>query len=169
MSLSLKKEKMIEYLEGAKAQDENFRCMLWGTVYAKFSSFQNRSATSWVMAFTPAPGVAGSLNNAFCYIGLTEKSLYVIALDAYNTARITGTFALPFANITSLKVRKALLGGSHTVEIESGDFIRLTVKGISLGTDIKDQKERMAGFLAEIEALQSSIHTLPTVHNLRSR
>lgn len=157
MSLSLKKEKMIEYLEGAKAQEENFKCMLWGTVYAKISSFQNRSAVSTAMAFTGAPGVSGSLNNAFCYIGLTEKSMYVIALDAYNTSRITGTFALPFANITSLNVRKALLGGSHTVEIECGEFISLTVKGISLGTNMKDQKERLVGFLAEIDTLKRSI------------
>ena len=157
MSLSLKKEKMIEYLEGAKAQDENFRCMLWGTVYAKSSSFQNRSAASIAMAFTSAPGVSGSLNNAFCYIGITEKSLYAIALDAYNTSRITGTFVLPFANITSLNVREALLGGSHKVEIECGEFVSLAVKGISLGTDIKDQKERMLDFLTTIEALKGSI------------
>ena len=78
----------------------------------------------------------------------------MIALDAYDTSRITGTFALPFANITSLTVRKALLGGSRKVEIECGEFISLTVKGISLGTDIKDQKERMAEFLTAIEALK---------------
>jgi len=74
MSLSLKKEKMIAYLEGAKAQDEEFKCMLWGTVYAQTSNFENRSAMSIAMAFTPAPGVSGSLNNAFCYIGMTEKA-----------------------------------------------------------------------------------------------
>ena len=154
MNLSLKKEKMIEYLENAKAQGETYRCMLWGTVNAKFSSFQNRSAASIFMAFTPAPGVAGSLNNAFCYIGLTDQSIYVIALDAYNTSRITGTFALPFTKITSLKVRKALLSGSHIVEIECGEFVSLTVKGISLGTDIKDQKARKEQFLSAIKALE---------------
>ena len=157
MSLSLKQEKMVAYLEGAKAPGENFRCMLWGTVWAKVSSFQNRSAASVFMAFTPAPGVAGSPNNAFCYIGLTERSLYVIALDAYNTERITGTFAIPFTNIVSLKVRKALLGGSHVIEIECGEYVQLTVKSISLGTNIKDQKERMVGFLAAMEALKGSI------------
>ena len=157
MSLSLKKEKMVEYLEDAKVQGENYKCMLWGTIYAKFSSFQNRSAASIAMAFTPAPGVAGSLNNAFCYIGLTEKSLYVIALDAYNTSRITGTFALPFENITSLKMRKALLGSSHRVEIECGEFVILTVKRTSLGTNIKDQKERMEEFLTALEALKSNL------------
>ena len=81
----------------------------------------------------------------------------MIALDAYDTSRITGTFALPFANITSLNVRKALLGGSHKVEIVCGEFVSLTVKGISLGTDIKDQKERMVEFLAAIEALKGSM------------
>ena len=156
MSLSLKKEKMIEYLESAKVQGENFRCMLWGTVFANISSFQNRSAVSIAMSFTLVPGVAGSLNNAFCYIGLTEQSLYVIALDTYNTSKITGTFALPFANITSVKVRKALIGGSHTIDIECGEFISLTVKSTSLGTNIKDQKERMEEFLKVMKVLTPS-------------
>ncbi|MCL1854410.1 MAG: hypothetical protein FWF86_01640 [Clostridia bacterium] len=157
MSLSLKKEKMIEYLESEKARDENFKCMLWGTVYAKLSSFENRSVVSKIMTIKGAPGVAGTLNNAFCYIGMTEKSLYVTALDAYDTSRITATFAMPFANITSLNVRKGLFGGSQTVMIECGEPISLTVKGISLGTDIKDQKERMAEFLTAIEALKGSV------------
>ena len=157
MSLSLKKEKMVEFLEGAKAQGENFKCMLWGTVYADLPIIENRSAMSIAMLFTLAPGVSGTVNNAFCYIGLTEKSLYVIALDTYDTSRVIGTFTLPFENMTSIKIRKALIGGSHTVEVECGSFISLTVKSISLGTNIKDQKIRMEGFLAEMEALKGSI------------
>ena len=156
MGLSLKKDEMIQYLEAAKAQDETFRCMLWGTVIADISKFQNRSAMSIAMFFTPVPGVAGSLNNAFCYIGLTEKCLYVISLDAYNTSRITGTFTLPFADITMLEVRKTMLGASHTVEIECGGFLSLTVKGVSLGTNIKDQKQRMADFLEMIQPLSTA-------------
>ena len=157
MSLSLKKEKMIEYLNCAKAPDESFTCMLWGTVFADISRFQNRAVVSLVMAFTPTPGVAGSLDNAFCYIGLTEKTLYVIALDTYNTTKITGTFALPLVHITALTLRKGLLGVSYTVEIVCGEYISLTVKGLWLGTDIKDQKERMGTFVSRIEALKTSI------------
>jgi len=158
MGLSLKKEKMVEYLENAKGQAENFRCMLWGTVFAKRSNFHDRSIVSKIMAFSPAPGVASSsLNNAFCYIGLTSQNLYVIALDAYNTSKITGTFTIPFANITSLNIRKSILGGSHTIEIGYGEFVSLTVKGISIGTDIKDQKERMAEFLSVMESWKERI------------
>jgi len=157
MSLSLKKDKMIEYLEDAKVHDEEFECMLWGTVNAKFTSFTNRSAASMAMAFTHAPGVAGSLNNAFCYIGMTGQSLYVIALDSYNTSRITGTFSIPFTSIASLKVRKGIFGITHTVEVESDEFVRLTVKGVSLGTDIKDQKDRMKVFLSKTKALIDSL------------
>ena len=157
MGISLKKEEMIEYLERMKVQGENFRCMLWGTVYAKPSSFSNHSKFTVGMADPDSalPGLVGSLNNAFCYIGITEKSLYVVAVDTYDTSRITGTFALPFANITSLNTRKNL--GSSTVEIESGDFVSLTVKSTSIGTNIKDQKERMAEFLAAMELLKGGI------------
>ena len=157
MGLSLKKEKMIEYLERAKMQGESFRCMLWGTVFADLPILKNRSAVSVAMLFTLAPGVSGTLNNAFCYIGLTEKCLYVIALDAYNTSNIIGTFSVPFTHITSINLRKTSLGASHTVEVEYGGFISLTVKGISLGTNISDQKERMKVFLAAIEDLQKRI------------
>jgi hypothetical protein len=155
MSLSLKKEKMIEYLEDVKIQGENFRCMLWGTVYAKLSDFHNHSAVSIIMFFTPAPGVSGFLNNAFCYIGLTEESLYVVALDSYDTARIIGNFKIPLSSITSLNMRKGL--GSHTIEIGSNGFISLNVKSTSIGTNIADQKKRMEEFLVAIEALKSSI------------
>jgi len=155
MGLSLKQEEMIKYLEDAKAPGETFKCMLWGTVYADFSSFQNHSAASIFMAGTLTAGVAGSLNNAFCYIGLTDQSIYVIAVDAYNTSTITASFGLPLAGITMLNIRKAPLGASHTVEIESGEYVSLTVKSTSIGTNIKDQKERMQFFLAEMEKLKT--------------
>ena len=152
MGLSLKKEEMIKYLEELKAPEETFRCMLWGTVYAKLSSFHDHSVASLIMAFTPAPGVGGFLNNAFCYIGVTDQKIYVAALDSYNTSKIVGTFALPFANITSLKVSKAF--GSYIVDIECGEYVGLTVKSTSIGTNIKDQKERMGEFVAAIETLK---------------
>ena len=160
MGLSLKKEEMVQFLESAKSQDERFKHMLWGTVIAKLPSIQNRSAASQVMLFfSHVPGVAGTPDNAFCYIGITEKSLYVIALDTYDTSKIIGTFILPFVEITSLAVWKAMFGASHTVEIECGEHghISLTVKNTSIGTDIKDQKERVEAFLAEIGALKTSI------------
>jgi hypothetical protein len=161
MGLSLKKEKMAEYLENAKAQDENFKCMLWGTVIAKLPKFEGRTLVSKIMFFTPAPGIGGSMpNNAFCYIGVTEKSFYVIALDAYDTSKIIGTFMLPFADITSFAARKAFLGGSHVVEIECEGHVHLTVKNTSIGTNIKDQKERVAAFLAEMETLKGLIGNL---------
>ena len=153
MGLSLKREEMIEFLEAAKTQAENFGCMLWGTVYADISSFQNRSDVSNIISWFGAPGVSGSLDGAFCYIGLTEQSLYVIALDAYNTSKIIGTFVIPFHNITSVKLSKGL--GSFTVVIDSGSSVSLTVKNTSIGTNIKDQKERVAGFLEAIEILKS--------------
>ena len=157
MGLSLKLEEMIDYLEDAKAPGETFSCMLWGTVYADISNFQDHSAASIAVASTLQAGVAGSLNNAFCYIGLTDKSIYVIGLDAYNTSRITASFALPLANITLLNIRKAPLGASHTIEIESGEYVSLTVKGTSIGTNIKDQKDRMNAFLASMETLKNSM------------
>jgi len=46
---------------------------------------------------------------------------------------------LPYADITSLKVSKTMLGASHTVDIVCGGYLSLVVKGVSLGTDIKDQ------------------------------
>ena len=153
MGLSLKKEEMVQFLEAAKSPGENFNSMLWGTVYADLSSFQGHSAASQFMAGFGGAGVAGSLDNAFCYIGLTEHNMYVIALDSYNTSKIIGTFALTFANMTSLDMRKGF-GGSYTVTVGYGSNIDLTVKGVSIGTDIKDQKERLAGFVAAIEALQ---------------
>ena len=157
MGLSLKQEEMVEFLEDAKAPGETFKCMLWGTVYASYSSFQNHSAVSKLVADSAGAGVAGSLNNAFCYIGLTDQCLYVIGLDTYNTSIITASFALPLANVTLLNIRKAPFGASHTIEIESGDYVSLTVKGVSIGTNIKDQKERMQAFLAEIEAIKSKM------------
>ena len=157
MGLSLKKEEMIEYLDDAKARDESFRCMLWGTVIANPSSYQNQGTVSKAMIRSSAPGIAGSRYQKFCYIGLTEKSLYVIAVDTYNTSKIIGTFAFPLAKITSLNTRKGLLGVSHTVAIECGEVVALTVKRTSLGTNIKDQKTRMEDFIAALETLKGGI------------
>ena len=154
MGWSLKKEKMVEFLEAAKRQEEVFLCMLWGTVYAE-TRFENRSLASKVTAARGTPGVGGSPNGAFCYIGLTDQSLYVIALDFYNTSNIIGTFAFPLIHITSIAIRRGLFGWSYTVGVECGQRISLTIKGTSLGTNIKDQKERMRYFLASMESLKS--------------
>ena len=152
MGLSLKSEEMVQFLENAKTPGETFRHMLWGTATSKdLLSFKNRSVASAIMFFTATPGAAGMLAQAFCYIGMTDNCLYVIALDAYNTSKIVGTFALPYADITSLKLRKTMLGASYTIDIECGGYLSLVVKGVSLGTDIKDQKERMEGFLTALE------------------
>jgi hypothetical protein len=64
---------------------------------------------------------------------------------------------MPFANITSLTMRKGL--GSHTIEVECGEneYVSLTVKSTSIGTNIKDQKERMAGFITAMEHWKSYI------------
>ena len=157
MGLSLKKEEMIEFLENVKAQDESFRCMLWGTVIASPSSYQNQGVLSKAISRSTAPGVAGSLYQKFCYIGLTEKSLYVIAVDIYNTSNIIGTFAFPLSMITSLKTRKGLLNVSYIVEIVCGDAISLTVKRTSLGTNIKDQGTRMEDFVSAMEKMKGGI------------
>jgi len=152
MGLSLKAAEMNQFLESIKVPGENFKCMLWGTVTSTdLHSFQNRSAASAIMFFAGVPGAAGSLSNCFCYIGVTEYSLYVVALDAYNTSKIVGSFNLPYAHITSLKVFKTAFGASHSIDIECGGFVNLTVKSTSIGTDIKDQKQRMELFLATME------------------
>ena len=155
MGLSLKQKEMVEFLEAAKQGNESFKTMLWGTIIAELPLIEGRTAVSAIMQFMPVGGVAAMPNNAFCYIGLTEKALYVIAVDTYDTSRVIGTFVLPFTKMTSLKVRKALMGGSHIIEAECGGHISLTVKSTSLGTNIKDQKVRMQEFLAEMEALKS--------------
>jgi len=155
MGLSLKREEMIEFLEAAKMPGESFNCMLWGTVYADISNFYNHSVASIIMSLTFRPGVAGLLDNAFCYIGLTEQSVYVVALDSYNTSKITGQFALPYENIASMNISKAPFGVSHTVTIECGELVSLTVKSTSIGTNIKDQKTRMELFLVTMEKLKA--------------
>ena len=156
MGLSLKKDEMIKFLQEIKADGETFSCMLWGVCYAKLPIFENRSTASIIMLFSLRPGVAGTIDNAFCYIGITQKSLYVIALDAYNTSKVISSFAVPFTSINSLKMKKGMTG-SYTVDVESEGNIRLVVKSTSLGTDIKDQKERLTGFVVQIEALQESL------------
>jgi len=155
MGLSLKQEEMLEFLEAAKTESESFSVMLWGTAYASASKFQDRSAASNMIIGEGGGGVVGSVNNAFCYIGLTDQCLYAIAVDSYNTSKVIGTIKVPFAQITSLNVRKAAFGASHTVEVSFGDdFVSLTVKSTSVGTNIKDQKERMNAFLSQVEALK---------------
>jgi len=160
MTLSLKKEKMVEFLEGHKAQGETFSCMLWGTVFADEAYFQNWGLVSRIMFSQNAAGISGSPNTAFCYIGLTEQSLYVVAVDTNDTSKITAVFTVPFADVSFLSIKKALMG-SQIIDIGCAGFteeaMRLTIKGTSVGTNIKDQKERMQAFITAMEALKSRL------------
>ena len=155
MGLSLKKAEMIKFLEEAKQPDEEFSCMLWGTVMADLPLIEGRTFASTIMQFMPVGGVAAMPDNAFCYIGVTQKCLYTIAVDSYNTSKVLASFALPFDKMKSLTVRKSKLTGSYVIVALSDDgYVNLTVKNISLGTDIKDQKQRVQQFIAEIEPRQ---------------
>ena len=127
--------------------------MLWGRVYAKFTKFHDRSAATLI--FILAPGVGGAINNAFCYIGTTATSFYIGAVDPYNTDKKIGEFTIPYSEITALKVYKSSLGGEHRVEIDCGERITLAVKSLSLGTNIKDQKERFTQFIADMNVLKT--------------
>jgi hypothetical protein len=158
VGLSLKKEEMAAFLEETKVPGECFRCMLWGTVRADPESFRNQSVISSLTDDDSSiPGVVGSEDSGFCYIGLTDQSLYVVAVNALNTSMITGRWVIPFVNITALSLHKGLLGNSYAIGIEYGERIDLTVKSVSIGTNIKDQKERMKFFVAAVESLKARI------------
>jgi len=141
---------MVEFLENIKTQGETFICMLWGTVYADASLYVKESKL-----LSGTYGVSGSPNERFCYIGLTDKSLYVVAVAPLDTTAIVGSFKFSFDELTRLIIRKGLLG-TRTVEVAGNHNVKLTVKPISLGTDINDQKTRMVAFMAEIEKLKGS-------------
>lgn len=153
MGLSLKKDDMIKFLDDVKTPEETYSIMLWGTVSALINDFKGRSLASLIMAFTPAPGVGASLTNAFCYMGLTEETFYAVAVDSYNTSNVIGTFRFPLKEITSFNLRKGILGNSYSFGIICGGPASFTVKSTSIGTDIKDQKERMADFIEAIKPL----------------
>ena len=157
MGLSLKQQEMVEFLESAKQKNESFKVMLWGTIIADLPLLEDRTIASAIMVFMPVGGVAAMPNNAFCYIGISEKCLYAIALDAYNTSKIIGTFVLPFDQLTALNVRKTMLG-SYVVEATCEDsFVSLTVKNTALGTNIKDQKQRVEIFMEEIQKVKDTV------------
>jgi hypothetical protein len=155
MGLSLKKEDMVTFLEEIKEDDESFKCMLWATLYAKLPVFKGKSTVSKVMQFTLTPGVGGMINNSFCYAGITDKTLYVVAVDSYDTSRVIATFKLPFSDMEVFKINKGLMG-VYKLTIDTGNQVILTLKSTSIGTNIKDQKERVVDFLAAVEPLKTN-------------
>ena len=157
MGLSLKQKEMVEFLEAAKQGNESFITMLWGTIIAELPLIEGRTAVSAIMQFMPVGGVAAMPNNAFCYIGVSDRSLYAIALDAYNTSKIIGTFVVPFNRMSALQVRKTMLGSYVVDAICEDGSVNLTVKNTSLGTDIKDQKQRVEAFITEIQRIKDTL------------
>lgn len=173
MSLSLKKEQMEVFLRQSAGEGAQFSCMLWGVIIASPAEYFEMGSTATLIASgLLVPGVAGSLSQAFCYIGCTSDCIYMVAVDTYRTENAVARFTIPFAQINAVKAKKSLLSGTYTVEIDSvmidpgeGEgpeelpaWFMLQVKDTSMGTNIKDQKEnkeRFLGILEQIKAKQA--------------
>jgi hypothetical protein len=162
MGLLLKREEMVRFLEGAKVNpQENFSCMLWGTVRGNAADFSapDESLMRDLTDLGSNLSIANDPNGGFCFIGLTESCLYVIVLDGYNSSHIIGTYKFPIAGITELKIRTGIsIGATKDLDIVcGGKYIMPNVRATSMGTTIKDQKQQMSVFLSAMGAIQGSI------------
>lgn len=171
MGLSLKTADMNAFLHQSAGEAADFSCMLWGVIMASPSAYllRNRTAEDIDRGFI-LPGDNEPLSNTFCFIGCTNDCLYMVALYSYNTSVPLARFAIPFDAIKKVSVRKAFITGTRTFEIDCtltdiGDeddpeeteypaWFMVEVKNITLGTDIKDQRENADAFFRILERFQ---------------
>jgi hypothetical protein len=134
-----------EMLNAVAGEGETYQCRLWGTIMADAKTYAKIGGLSLIAGSGAA--ALGALSNAYCYLGMTEKSINFVIIDSIDVSKIKNRLSIPVGSITKAEVKKGLIPGRTTVilHIENAKM-KLALMNNTVGSDIKGQKENVEKF-----------------------
>lgn len=134
-----------EMLNAVAGKGETYQCRLWGTIMADAKTYAKIGGLSLIAGSGAA--ALGALSNAYCYMGMTEKSINFVIIDSIDVSKIKNRLSIPVGSIIKAEVKKGLIPGRTTVilHIENAKM-KLALMNNTVGSDIKGQKENVEKF-----------------------
>ena len=121
-----------EMLNAVAGEGETYQCRLWGTIMADAKTYAKIGGLSLIAGSGAA--ALGALSNAYCYLGMTEKSINFVIIDSIDVSKIKNRLSIPVGSIIKAEVKKGLIPGRKTVImlIENSNMI-LALLNYSVG------------------------------------
>ena len=125
MALLMNDTDMKQMLESIRPEGETYQGEAWGTLM---------SGTAEMLAL-------GALSNVSCYVGVTEKSLVIAVLEAFDISHIYGKICIPFNQFDEVKIKKGLVPSQRIIKMKSGKTkLKLSLVNNTITAKVKDQK-----------------------------
>ena len=145
-----------EMLDAVLKKGEFYQCRLCGRF--KVSARAYKKMGWWLLPRRPYILKFGSfegINNKRCYLGMTQKRIYVILIDPVNEKRITEKFSIPIADIVKTKIKRKMRAGETWVTLCAKNFkVKIILPDYMSGIDLQQQKVNYERFCRLLERLQ---------------
>lgn len=151
ITFNLNEKDKNEMLDAVLKKREFYRCRLCGRFKAGILMYKKMGG--W---FLPRRtyGLYGEIDNERCYLGMTEKRIYVVIIDSVNAGRIREKLAIPMADVIKTEMKRNLKEEQTAVILHSKDFkVKITLPDHMTGTDIQGQKKNVEKFCGLLEKL----------------
>ena len=132
------------------ADGESYTCMLWSIISLN-------SKTRIILAQTSdlpdsKPNMM-PLTNVYAYVGLTEKHLNLVVVNAYKISQVMDRFSIPLSAITRVEAKNGLIIGK-TLDVRVGEArIVLEMSQFASGDRDDEQKAARAKLIAKMVEL----------------
>lgn len=144
---------MNEMLEAVLKKKEFYQCRLYGEFTAGMMACKKLGR--WALPRrADAFSFVWSIDHERCYIGMTQRRIYIITLASVDAKRIDQKLAVPIADIVKTEIKRKPRAGQTTVVLHSKDFkVKITLPDAAARTDLQGQKENVEKFCRLVSEL----------------
>lgn len=144
MAMTMCKKDRDEKLNNLIPDSERFDCMIWATIMENTVDLVKKP---WFLN-SALGGAAGALTNQYCYMGISNKTLYISVIKTFKVTKESYNLAIPFAEIKDVKIKGTLIPKRKVLMLyfEDKKKMKIAVMSNAIGTDIKDQQENASKF-----------------------
>lgn len=142
-----------EMLQAVLKKKESYRCRLYGEFTA--SGRASKRLGRWLLSREPyVRKYCSEIDHSRCYLGMTQRRLYVLILGSLDAKRISEKLAIPLEDIVKTEIERQMEFGRTTVILHARDFkVKLSLPEDMDGTDLQGQKENIEKFCRMLSEL----------------
>ncbi len=85
-----------------------------------------------------------ALNNAYNYLGITDKNIHIAIIDSFDVSEVKGYLSISLEDIIKVSIKKSLIPSRKIIRIQTKTMkMKISVMSNSIGADISCQKENV--------------------------
>lgn len=120
-----------------RAEDERYKCMLWAIFTCNSPS---RILLAQASDLPDSKPNMMPLGNTYAYVGLTEKHINLVVVNAYRTSQVLDRFSIPLTAVTRTEARNGLIMGKNLIVSVGDAKFQLELTPFAAGGRDEEQK-----------------------------